>query len=176
MKKNKNIIIFVTVLFSLSMVSGIVYGLNSDYNIVELIKGLPQLNYYSLIDLVIIGIFLISGLSLTGIIINSIIIGIEGIGIGYTLSSYLKNASLLKGLISITYIKLFNIIILFYLFVVNFNYFKRCIRNLFQLEEDKYIRITKPLLKKYGLIIIIQLCINIINILFDKLILNSIIS
>ena len=49
MKKNKNIIIFVTVLFSLSIVSGIVYGLNSDYNIIKLIEELPRLNYYSLI-------------------------------------------------------------------------------------------------------------------------------
>ena len=44
------------------------------------------------------------------------------------------------------------------------------------LEDDKYIKITKPLLKKYVLIIIIQLCINILNILLDKLILNNIIS
>ena len=176
MKKNKNIIIFVTVLFSLSIVSGIVYGLNSDYNIINLIEELPRLNYYSLIDLAIVGIFLISGLSLTGPITNSIIISLEGIGIGYTLSSYIKNSSLLKGLISITYLKLFNIIILLYLFIVNFNYFKRCIKNLFQLEDDKYIKITKPLLKKYVLIIIIQLCINILNILLDKLILNNIIS
>ena len=158
---NKNAAIFISVLSIILFITGLIYGFNNTININDYLANLNSNNTAIISYIVIIILFFISTLSIFGIILESIYIGIESISIGYVLAnfiSYFKLKGLLYGLINIILNKgLFFLIFIYNLLGINKNYTSELII---------------PLIKKYLVLLIIISIYGILLYLFGNKFLN----
>lgn len=157
MKKERHVLLFVASIILVSIITGFIYGINNDLNIDSYIEALNEHNILYISDFIIIITFLFATISLIGIIINTFILGIEGVSIGYIMALFYNHYSIkgiIYSMISILINKGFLIMILIYLFITGYIYIKKCIRNIMGLNNDYLKHLLVPLLKKYGVIII----------------------
>lgn len=175
MKNSKNITLYVAIVLLVSIVTGFIYGINNPIDLTDYLASLKNNNSLFLLHtLVIIGIFF-STLSLINLLLESVIFGIEGISIGFTISLFFhqyKLKGLLYGIITILVNKGIYLIILLYLFIVSFNYINRIIKNILGLNNDYINYSIKPLIKKFTLILIFSLINNTIIYFFGNMFLN----
>lgn len=175
MKNSKNIVLYVAIVIIVSIITGFIYGINNPIDLTEYLENLNNHNSLFIVHtLVIIGIFF-STLSLINLFVESIIFGIEGISIGFTLSLFFhqyKFPGLLYGIITTLVNKGIYLLLLLYLFIISFNYINRILKNILGINND-YINFSiKPLIKKFMLIIIFSLINNTIIYFFGNMFLN----
>ena len=172
---NKNAAIFISVLSSILFITGLIYGFNNTININDYLANLNSNNTAIISYIVIIILFFISTLSIFGIILESIYIGIESISIGYVLAnfiSYFKLKGLLYGLINIILNKGLFFLILIYLFINSIKYLKIFIYNLLGINKNYTSELIMPLIKKYLVLLIIISIYGILLYLFGNKFLN----
>ena len=175
MKKQKHVLIFVAIVILVSVITGFIYGINSDYVLDNYLSSLSNHNNLFLNDLLLISIFLFSTISLIGIIFNTFIMGIEGVSMGFILGLFFKRnkfKGLAYGLCLIGVNRLLMVIILMYLYIVGVIYVKKSMRNLVGLSNDYTRHMLMPLLKKYGLIILFVIIYDILVYFFGNILLN----
>lgn len=163
MKRNRHVALFIAVLFSISIVTGYIYGINNYYDLTDYIKNLAEPSNFFFYHGFILFVFLFSTLSLLGIVIEATLIGFEGISIGYTLSIFYANFKLnglFYGFLTLLINKFFFLLALFYLFLVSSRYIKKNIQNIVGVNKDYVEYLIKPLIKKY-------ICIGIFLIIYD---------
>lgn len=175
MRKSRHVIVFVVVLFIVSVITGYIYGINNYYDLTDYIEGLSGHNNLFITHLIIFFLFLFSTISLLGIIAESIYIGFEGVSIGYLLAIFFSNFKLkgiLYALVTIAINKLFLLLILIYLFIVSFKYIKKSIDNIIGINKDYFDGMIKPLLQKYFIILLILLAYDTVIYFFGNKLLN----
>lgn len=175
MKRNKHILLFIAILFIVSVVIGYIYGVNNFYDLTDYLANLDKHNSFFLAHIIIFLVFLFSTISLLGIFVESIYIGFEGISVGYLLATFYANFKIngiLYGLITVLVNKVFFLIIITYLFLVTFNYIKKSAQNIIGLNKDYFSYLIKPLFFKYGIILVFILIYDIIIYLFGNTLLN----
>lgn len=175
MKKDKHIALFIALLFLISIITGFIYGLNNYYDLSNYMKELGEHNNLFFPHLTILIIFLFSTLSLLGVFIQSIFIGIEGVSVGYILSTFYLNfkfKGLLYGLMTLLINNVFFIIILFYLFIISYKYIKKNVNNIVGVNKDYVGLLIRPLLKKYLLILTFLIIYDVIIYFFGNIFLN----
>lgn len=175
MKNSKNIALYVAIVVLVSIITGFIYGINNPLDLTEYLEGLKNNNsLFIMHTLVIIGIFF-STLSLINLLVESVIFGVEGISIGFTISLFFhqyKLKGLLYGIITCIVNKGIYLLLLLYLFIISFNYINRVLKNILGVSND-YINVSiKPLIKKFILIIIFSLINNTIIYFFGNIFLN----
>lgn len=175
MKNSKNIALYVAIVLLVSIITGFIYGINNPLDLTDYLESLNNHNSLFVIHtLMIIGIFF-STLSLINLFVESIIFGIEGISIGFSISLFFhhyKFKGLLYGIITIIINKGLYLLLLLYLFIISFNYINRIIKNVFGVNNDYINYSIKPLIKKFTLIIIFSLINNTIIYFFGNMFLN----
>ncbi len=175
MKNSKNIALYVAIVLLISIITGFIYGINNPVDLTDYLNSLTNKNSLFLIHtLIIIGIFF-STLSLINPIIESIIFGIEGISIGFTISLFFKQyklKGLLYSLITTIVNKGIYLLLLLYLFIISINYVNRILKNIFGINNDYVNYSIKPLIKKFTLILIFSLINNTIIYFFGNMFLN----
>ena len=168
MKKNKYALVFSVSILVISIVVGIIYGLNNKYNMTDYVNSLDK-NLLLINHLIVIAIFLFSTISLLGVIVNSFYIGFEGVSIGYIVVSFFNTYGI-KGIIYSIINVLINkglfLLIIFYLFIVDLKYTKKCLSNLVGINTDYLVSLIKPLLKKYLTIIVFIIVVDVLNYFF----------
>lgn len=175
MKKARHMVIFSSVLLVISIIIGIIYGINNYYDLTDYIESLNNHNNLFFYHIIVLLIFFFSTLSLLGIFIQSVFIGFEGISIGYVLSIFYANFKI-KGLFyAITTIivnKSIFIVVLLYLFYIGARYLKKNINNILGTNKDHVEILIKPLIKKYLIILIFILIYDTIIFFFGNIFLN----
>lgn len=168
MKKNKYALVFSVSILIISIVVGIIYGLNNKYNMTDYVNSLDK-NLLLVNHLIVIAIFLFSTISLLGVIVNSFYIGFEGVSIGYIAASFFSTygiKGIVYSIINILINKGLFLLIIFYLFIVDLKYTKKCLSNLVGINTDYLISLIKPLLKKYLTIIAFIIVVDVLNYFF----------
>lgn len=158
MKNSKHVLIYEVVLLLITLIIGYIYGLNNFYDLSDYLDDLVLNNNLYIDHLLTLFIIFFSTISLLGLFVSSIIMGIEGVSIGYTLALFFTNfkiKGLLYGVITIFINKVFYIIILGYLFYISYKYIKNILKNIVGLKQDYCISLFKPLIEKYILVVVI---------------------
>ena len=94
----KNAALFIAITITILVITGIIYGYKNPINISNYIASLEDNNNLILQHILVILFFFISTLSIIGIILQTIYIGIESISIGYIISNFIIKYNI-KGLI-----------------------------------------------------------------------------
>ena len=171
----KNAALFIAITITILVITGIIYGYKNPINISNYIASLEDNNNLILQHILVILLFFISTLSIIGIILQTIYIGIESISIGYIISNFIIKYNikgLIYSLITISINKGIYIIILSYLFTTSIVYIKRIINNQSGKNKDSINDLLIPLLKKYLIIIIFLLLYDVLIYLFGNKFLN----
>ncbi len=160
MKKSKIIALIAATILTISIITGFIYGSYSSIDIKGYLDTLNGNNALFLIHTIAIVVIFFSTLSLINMIIESVILSIEGISIGFILAVFYKNYKLsgvLYALINVLLNKGIYILILIYLYIVGYKYINRILKNLLGQSNDSVNVSIKPLIKKYALILVISL-------------------
>lgn len=168
MKKNKLALVLVISIFLISLVIGIIYGINNKYDVSEYINTLDK-DLLLFDNLMVILLFFFSTISLLGVIINGLYISFSGVSVGYIIASFFNTygiSGIFYSLINILINKLFFLLIIIYLFIVTVKYTKKCFNNIVGLSTDYLISLIKPLIKKYLVIISFLVVYDILNYFF----------
>lgn len=173
--KIKNIAIFEALILVLSIITGIIYGLNNQIEIKEIITNIDS-NYF-LINTSIIFILFFLTLSTLGIIGFTIYFTLEGISSGYLIYLFYKTYKT-KGLLCYLLLfissKLIFIILVSYLFIISYKYTKRIINNITGKNKEYVFNITIPLIYKYTIVLIISLINNTLTLFITNKVINLI--
>lgn len=171
----KNALIFIVLIGIILTITGLIYGFNNSIDISDYLSSLENNNNLIINHIIVLILFLISTLSILGIALQTIYIGIESIGIGYIIANFIsvfKTKGLVYSIINILVNKGLYIIILIYLFTVSISYIKQIILNIIGVKKDYLNNIMLPLLKKYSLIILILFIYDILIYFFGNMFLN----
>ncbi len=158
MKYSKNIVMYVISLIIVGAITGFIYALNNPIELTDYLESLNSHNNVYIIQIMtIIGLFF-STLSLINFLIESLILGIEGISIGYVVGLFFQNykiKGLLFSILSLLINKGLYLLILVYLFIINFRYIMKVLKNILGISNDYIKPSIKPLIKKYLIILLI---------------------
>lgn len=171
----KNAIVFIVLIGIILTITGLIYGFNNTIEISDYLLSLENRNNLIINHIIVIILFLISALSILGIALQTIYIGIESISIGYIIANFIsafKTKGLIYSLINIIVNKGLYILILIYLFTASISYIKQIILNIIGVKKDYLSNIMLPLLKKYALITIILFIYDILIYFFGNMFLN----
>ena len=172
MINRKNIVIFIVIITILSIISGIIYGMNNRIDISNI--SIILNNNTLILNNVIIFVFFLLTLSIFGIIVYPIYFSLEGISIGYISYLFIYTYHIKGLLFYILYLilsKLVNLILISYLFYISYKYIDRIIKNIKREEKDYIFNIVYPLIKKFIIIFVI----SIINSLITYFVFNDVI-
>lgn len=162
MKNSKKVALYIALIIVISIVSGFIYGLNSNLDIGEYLKTLGNNNSLFFTHGIIYLLIVICTLSLVNVFFESFIFSIEGISIGFIFGLFYKLAKMkgiLYGLITVIINKGIYLLLLGYLFLVSIRYSRKVIKNILGLNHDYVKFLFKPLFLKF-LIIYAILLIN----------------
>ena len=175
MKNNKVYITFVSIIIIVSIISGIIYGINNPFDVSNYLDSLNSNNNLFIPHIIIISLFYISTISLLGIIAQLLFLGFYSISLGYILSSFVKVYKFKGFLYALSIILINNfmfLIIVSYLLIVSIKYIKRIIYNLKGIDNNTYKKILIPLSKKYLIILVCLLILDTFIFMFGNKILN----
>ena len=167
--------IFIATLSTILFFTGVIYGFNNELDLTSYLETLNTNNNLYLYHILVIIFFFVATLSIFGTLINSIIIGIESISIGYILSNFIQNykfKGFIYGIINILINKGLYIIVLIYLFIIGINYIKKIYLNLIGINKNYTCDLIIPLIKKYIVILIIIFIYDTIIYFFGNMFLN----
>lgn len=180
MKKNKKIAIFIALVLVITGITGFIYGMNKKIDVnffLDTIKN-SRTNLYLTHSSYVIIIFL-STLALINIGSQTIIFGIEGLSMGFTMGvlfkSYKLNGLFFGVLINIVN-KLLFIIIISYLFIISVNYINKTIKNILGYKNDYIRTLIKPLILRFLIILGISIINDTIIYFFGNMFLKNFIN
>lgn len=168
MKRNKLAVVLVVSIFVISLIVGLIYGLNNKYDVSEYIKNIDK-SFLLINHLIVIIIFFFATISMLGPIINGFYISFSGASFGYIIASFFNTygvKGIFYSLINLFINKFFFLLAISYLFVVSVKYSKKCLNNLIGINTDYIIYLIKPLIKKYLVISVFIFIYDIINYFF----------
>lgn len=175
MKRVRHVVFFAAVVIVVSIVTGFIYGMNHYFDLTDYMQALTNHNNLFFNHFLILLLFLISTLSILGVVFQVFIISFEGVSIGYVLSTFYLNFKIkgfFYGFITVLVNQVFLIIILSYLLTSSYLYIKRSFQNLFGGQRDYFKAIVMPILYKYVLIAIFVLLYDIILYFGGNILLN----
>lgn len=175
MISRKNAALFIAILSIILVLTGLIYGFNNKFDLTNYLTSLNENNMLLIQHGIIIILFFISTLSILGVVLQSIYIGIESISIGYLISQFILSYNikgLIYSIITIFINKFLYILILMYLFITSITYIKKVILNIVNINNDTVSNLLKPLIKKYIIILIILFIYDLLIYLFGNMFLN----
>lgn len=163
MKNNRNIVILILLIITIASITGFIYGTNKTIEVTEFIENIKnnKSNLFFIHSIYILITFF-STLALINIISEPLILGIEGLSIGFTtgvLFKCYKLNGLFFGLLNNIVNKLIFLLIMSYLLIISINYTNKTIKNVLGLKNDNVKNLLKPLIVRFS----IMLCISLIN-------------
>lgn len=175
MLSKRNAAIFIAVITVVLTATGIIYGLNNQFDIESYLNSLGTHNNLIFKHFLLFIIMFFSTISLLGVILIPIYIGFESISIGYIIGNFIYEYKM-KGLLYSVSTVLINkglfMLILIYLFIVGIRYLERYISNVVGTNKDYVMNILIPLTKKYIIILIVMFTYDVILYLFGNNFLN----
>ena len=175
MISRKNAALFIAILSIILVLTGLIYGFNNKIDLTNYLTSLNENNILLIQHGIIIILFFISTLSILGVVLQSIYIGIESISIGYLISQFILSYNikgLIYSIITIFVNKFLYILILMYLFITSITYIKKVILNIVNINNDTVSNLLKPLIKKYIIILVILFIYDLLIYLFGNMFLN----
>ncbi len=175
MKRVRHVVFFAVIVVLVSVVTGFIYGMNNYFDLTDYMQTLTTHNNLFFNHFLILVLFLISTLSILGVLFQIFIIGLEGVSIGYVLAIFYLNFKIkgfFYGFLTVLVNQVFFIIILCYLLTSSYLYIKKGLQNLFGGDRDYFKSLVMPILYKYALIAVFVLLYDIIIYFGGNVLLN----